>query len=919
VNEFSFYQCRNFDACLEGGQSCDCIGGEIKLNESNQTEAAYILHTSLCGEGYKSDSSLCSHCDTPEYAKTQGRCERCIFNHFTYLILSALLVPTILYVIDLACNSFESIEIVLAFLQFLGVFSGFGVAWPAEIQLFLEFFNVFNVDVDMLHLACAGLSYPQMWSTIAMYVPLVYVLFVMAMVSFNYVVSKLTRLHSMHGLTMRLLGTGWRPKFSLKPVPLLFHWLPLGVRFLNIYYLNGMQRVLMLFKCVPGSYAGEDSYVLGDMPSIQCWADDATFTDLLLRAIVPTFIFILGVPIIYLYILFYLVRQRGLHDPAINEVFGFLWNRFEDRCYWWEIAEILGRKLPLVLIVTFIDDPNDKCFCSALALCVLMAANFEIAPYIKDRYDRLDQISTSAQVALMLLGLRQGSTNMDSQFVNAFVYILCSFVFICSMVSLFYDTREMQLQFESGQGGSGLAYSAYRCLSRLGKGGGSGRRSPSGGARYALSSRVFNVYGKHAKLLHEVGSSLGGEGQARVVDLTETLLKVKLAPSAEDDRASAYLRLANSAPNLLSWLLSEPGGLAERKAAVASAAALVRRAMVATKADRPPAVRELLHEQVLKRLLPWLCEESAPEVERASTELVAFISRVREHVEAKRRVSPEKASRRIRFLKAKLSAAITERQSPEAVLLPLLHKLLTRSYFELAVVSPLSGEVSATLRGTKHQDAAFDAKACRLPAVSVVMRDYDRSAADRARILEAIRGELLSEPPTPAALCVIEGGAVIVQKSFKDKRFGTTQRKLDCLAISQLHVPLMLPRGTDGEMGGAIIGVLSLISRIDPSTNLAGVEIDEARDVEMATAFGEMVVEAVLSCAHRSANKEHRQRSNQFLGIIKQATQKSLADSGLPVSEGSASTSSTGRAQLSLSGRADAIHLDPKDVEIAPA
>lgn len=112
VNEFSFYQCRNFDACLEGGQSCDCIGGEIKLNESNQTEAAYILHTSLCGEGYKSDSSLCSHCDTPEYAKTQGRCERCIFNHFTYLILSALLVPTILYVIDLACNSFESIEIV---------------------------------------------------------------------------------------------------------------------------------------------------------------------------------------------------------------------------------------------------------------------------------------------------------------------------------------------------------------------------------------------------------------------------------------------------------------------------------------------------------------------------------------------------------------------------------------------------------------------------------------------------------------------------------------------------------------------------------------------------------------------------------------------------------------------------------------
>jgi hypothetical protein len=59
------------------------------------------------------------------------------------------------------------------------------------------------------------------------------------------------------------------------------------------------------------------------------------------------------------------------------------------RADWWEFVEILGRKLPLVMIVIFIDDPADKCFYGSIALCTLMAANFEMAPYIKDRYDRL--------------------------------------------------------------------------------------------------------------------------------------------------------------------------------------------------------------------------------------------------------------------------------------------------------------------------------------------------------------------------------------------------------------------------------------------------------------------------------------------------------------------------------------------------
>jgi hypothetical protein len=219
-----------------------------------------------------------------------------------------------------------------SFLQFLGVFSIFGVAWPVNIQTFLELFNVFNVDVDMLHLACTGLSYSGMWLAMSVLVPLSYPCFVLVRMGFSWVLWRLTRLESLHRPTVRLLRTGWRPMFSFKPMTVLFQWLPLGVRFLNIYYLTGLQRVMVLFKCNRATYAGNDVWVLAEMPSIRCWADDATFEGLLINSIVPGLFFVFGVLLIYSYVMIYLVRKRGLHDLVTQRVFGFLWNRFEDRC-----------------------------------------------------------------------------------------------------------------------------------------------------------------------------------------------------------------------------------------------------------------------------------------------------------------------------------------------------------------------------------------------------------------------------------------------------------------------------------------------------------------------------------------------------------------------------------------------------------
>jgi hypothetical protein len=57
------------------------------------------------------------------------------------------------------------------------------------------------------------------------------------------------------------------------------------------------------------------------MPSIRCWADDATFEGLLITSIVPGLFFVVGVLLIYSYVMIYLVRKRG-SDPTTTHPHG---------------------------------------------------------------------------------------------------------------------------------------------------------------------------------------------------------------------------------------------------------------------------------------------------------------------------------------------------------------------------------------------------------------------------------------------------------------------------------------------------------------------------------------------------------------------------------------------------------------------
>ena len=54
--------------------------------------------------------------------------------------------------------------------------------------------------------------------------------------------------------------------------------------------------------------------------------------------------------IFYPYLLFYLIPRRGLYDPKMHRVVGFVYMRFRDELYWWELVEVFMSKIAILII-----------------------------------------------------------------------------------------------------------------------------------------------------------------------------------------------------------------------------------------------------------------------------------------------------------------------------------------------------------------------------------------------------------------------------------------------------------------------------------------------------------------------------------------------------------------------------------------
>ena len=101
--------------------------------------------------------------------------------------------------------------------------------------------------------------------------------------------------------------------------------------------------------CSDGGDTSGPKYLVAD-PTITCWESDHLI--LLIPGGFGIILFLVGVPALYFYIIFKIVRVKGREHAATKKYFGFLYYRYEPEYFYFEFVE-LTRKLILSLVAVF--------------------------------------------------------------------------------------------------------------------------------------------------------------------------------------------------------------------------------------------------------------------------------------------------------------------------------------------------------------------------------------------------------------------------------------------------------------------------------------------------------------------------------------------------------------------------------------
>jgi hypothetical protein len=106
---------------------------------------------------------------------------------------------------------------------------------------------------------------------------------------------------------------------------------------MNAYYITAIEKAFIPMFCS----GDEGNEYLTREPTIKCW--EGEHLQMLAFDAVAVVLYFVMVPGIFCYALFVLVPQHGLNDDRLNKNFGFLWQRFEARIYWWEVIDMIRK------------------------------------------------------------------------------------------------------------------------------------------------------------------------------------------------------------------------------------------------------------------------------------------------------------------------------------------------------------------------------------------------------------------------------------------------------------------------------------------------------------------------------------------------------------------------------------------------
>jgi len=483
----------------------------------NHNSIAGVL-SGNCSDGYVDNIPGCRVCEGGHYRELQGGygyCVECPVTHWYVYAAGAvgllLLMPLLMRASKLR-SGFGAINIFISYAQVLSMFSKLEFNWPVSVTKAFRSLAFFNLDFFSLSPPeCVSSDWTyisKFWITNSF--PLLYI------VGFG-VIAICAYIHFRVNRTLRpLLHAVWPSLAELYPASgedvsaedtkrikeelegctiVVQIWNNIGHSSLAAFtpltlkrFLTSMAQAFLLFllwgyfmlsestldyfDCVEGSDGKH--YMRGD-PAMECWNYGVPnlHNKLLPLAIFsilayPIGIFLLFATLFYKYC--HVLRQRSRLNAIMNpnkeeaetieemrkceRRFGFLFRRYEDEWFWWELV-ILARKLTYLMCGSLMTSPLEQLLTMILVLTAFCSVFLMARPYDKVQLDVMECISLISNLILMFAGFMFFSellTEKDERFTAYGVQILlvtslivlAAFIVADTLPSVYWVWRALQ-------------------------------------------------------------------------------------------------------------------------------------------------------------------------------------------------------------------------------------------------------------------------------------------------------------------------------------------------------------------------------------------------------------------------------------------------------------------------------------------
>jgi len=549
--------------------------------------------------------------------------------------------------------------------------------------------------------------------------------------------------------------------------------------------------------------------------------------------VVAIVVYVVLSPLTYLFVFFVLVPRHGLANPQLNRNYGFVWSRFEARCYWWEAIELV-RKMGVVVVVATVKTAMPQSLLGIVLIGVVFCCSLLLRPFVREIYDAFDSLATATILIFMALGVllhgnRGGllSGNVNAREAEAYVTFCTTLAFVSFSVTCVFgvyavadDLRRILMM---------------RRTRRL-------RRKTGLALQTSILRLNINSVQLPNPAILEYVESVQDDTQA-LAELREIerLLQFATTDTQESrqmrDRTEFMERQLSVEPSLADWMLDDRVPNDELRNYMTMAIEL--RAQ-----SRPKGkVSNVLSDVHDGSIALWLTQLSTSEERALFRKLVMAVD-----TQMKRpRGRWSKLTANL-LMKGRLTASIRSR----------LHGLFRRSQQVLPAKtkcwSTMSNLDLSTLQLTSELEAKLEhlmeltqcETAVLVPVQSavdpltklVVVRGREDMAA---RDLESHRQSVVAitdwelRGRTPAGVCMSSKAPVLVSNILSDRRFKQAFLRLTdgLLAISQLCVPVL--------DGADVVGVLKCLNKTSANLDKSGlpfdaVDEDYAADVALSIA-----------------------------------------------------------------------------------